>query len=139
MTKRHILGGVVAGAVVTAAAFQFADGFQANAAGKTCLQTYPNPKISGRVVAENDKMVVQRFHFPAGEWEGVHAHPANQLYIMLTDAHWKVRFGDRVSSGFSPAGEVGFYGPVELSEDHESQNMGANDAELIWVTLKEGC
>ncbi len=102
-----------------------------------CRQNYPN--IPGRVVLEDDKMVVQRFTFPPGQWEGVHAHPPHQLYIMLTGTTWTVRYGDRVTSGYSPAGEVGFFGPVDLSEDHESVNAGDTPAELIWVTLKEGC
>ena len=38
-----------------------------------CHQSYPN--IPGQVLAENAKMVVQRFTFPPGQWEGVHAHP----------------------------------------------------------------
>ena len=102
-----------------------------------CRQHYPN--IPGRVLLEDDKMVVQRFTFPPGQWEGVHAHPPHQLYIMLTGTTWTVRYGDRVTSGYSPAGEVGFYGPVDLSEDHESVNSGDTPADLIWVTLKEGC
>lgn len=102
-----------------------------------CRQSYPN--IPGRVLAENDRMVVQRFTFPPGQWEGVHAHPPHQLYVMLTGTTWTVRYGDRVTSGYSPAGEVGFYGLVDLSEDHESVNSGDSPADLIWVTLKEDC
>ncbi|WP_299846228.1 hypothetical protein [uncultured Roseovarius sp.] len=102
-----------------------------------CRQHYPN--IPGRVLLEDDKMVVQRFTFPPGQWEGVHAHPPHQLYIMLTGTNWTVRYGDNVSSGYSPAGSVGFYGPVDLSEDHESVNSGDIPADLIWVTLKDGC
>lgn len=103
----------------------------------SCYQHYPN--IPGRVLLEDDKMVVQKFTFPPGLWEGVHAHPPHQVYIMMSDTTWTVRYGDRVTTGFSPAGEVGFYGPVELSEDHESVNSGQSPAEVIWVTLKEGC
>ena len=102
-----------------------------------CHQHYLN--IPGRVLLEDDKMVVQKFTFPPGQWEGVHAHPPHQVYIMMTDTTWTVRYGDRVTSGFSPVGEVGFYGPVELSEDHESVNSGLTPTEVIWVTLKEGC
>ena len=88
---------------------------------------------------ENDKVVVQRFTFPVGQWEGVHAYPANQLYIHLTDAHWKVRFGDKVQTDRSSAGSVGWYGPVHLWQDHESVNIGDSPIDLIWVTLKAGC
>ena len=46
-----------------------------------CHQHYPN--IEGEVLLENDKVVVQRFIFPPGQWEGVHSHPPDQLYIHL--------------------------------------------------------
>ena len=103
----------------------------------TCKQTYPN--IPAKLLLENEKVVVQRFTFPPGQWEGVHAHPANQLYIHLTDAHWKVRYGDRIVTDKSEAGSVGWFGPVRIEDDHESINIGENPIELIWVTLKEDC
>ena len=57
-----------------------------------CHQYYPN--IPGEVLLENDKVVVQRFIFPPGQWEGVHAHPPDQLYIHIKGGQWTVRFGD---------------------------------------------
>ena len=136
-TKLLVLAGFGAGVLAGAwGKSDFISGASARA-HVDCRQKYPN--IPGRVLLEDNKMVVQRFTFPPGQWEGVHAHPPHQLYIQLTDAHWKVRFGDRVTSGYSPAGSVGFYGPVELSEDHESINIGQNPVDLIWVTLKEDC
>ncbi len=137
IAKLLILAGFVAGICVGAwGAGPFVQNAMAQSA-QDCGQSYPN--IPGRLVLENDKMVVQRFSFPPGQWEGVHAHPPDQLYIMLTDAHWTVRYGSRVTSGFSPAGSVGFYGPVDIAEDHESVNSGDAPVELIWVTLKESC
>ncbi len=102
-----------------------------------CRQSYPN--IPGTLLLDNDKVVVQRFTFPPGQWEGVHTHPPNQLYISLTDGQWKVRYGEKVEVGPSVAGTVGWYGPVELSQDHESVNIGDDPIDLIWVTLKETC
>ena len=102
-----------------------------------CHQHYPN--ISGRVLLENDKVVVQRFTFPPGQWEGVHAHPPDQLYIHIKGGEWTVRYGDRTETGRSETGSVGWYGPVELSADHESVNSGDEPIDLIWVTLKSGC
>ncbi len=137
MSKTTFLAGLVVGTAVGITGFWVSSKYKIYADYGTCQQTYPN--IPGKLLLENEKVVVQRFSFPAGQWEGVHAHPANQLYIHLTDAHWKVRFGDKIETGRSSAGSVGWYGPVHLSEDHESVNMGDKPIELIWVTLKEGC
>ncbi|SLN10852.1 hypothetical protein ROA7450_00045 [Roseovarius albus] len=137
MSKSTFLSGMILGALTGAAGLWLFQTYQTQASYGTCLQTYPN--IPGKLLLENDKVVVQHFTFPPDQWEGVHAHPANQLYIHLTDAHWKSRFGDQTSTGSYPAGSIGWYGPVSLAEDHESINMGENPIELIWVTLKEGC
>ena len=102
-----------------------------------CRQTYPN--IPGQLLLENNKVVVQKFVFPPGQWEGVHAHPPNQLYIHLKGGQWTVRYGDRLESVFARTRSVGWIGPVSLSKDHESVNAGLEPIELIWVTLKEGC
>ncbi|MEM7226978.1 MAG: hypothetical protein AAF495_28675 [Pseudomonadota bacterium] len=102
-----------------------------------CHQYYPN--IEGEVLLENDKVVVQRFIFPPGQWEGVHSHPPDQLYIHIKGGHWTVRYGDSKTSGYSADGSVGWYGPVPLSADHESVNSGDEPIDLIWVTLKDGC
>ena len=102
-----------------------------------CHQSYPN--ITGTVLLENDKVVVQRFTFPPGKWEGVHSHPAGQIYIHIKGGEWTVRFGDEYEKGYSETGSVGWYGPVALSADHESVNSGTEPIDLIWVTLKSEC
>ena len=102
-----------------------------------CHQYYPN--IPGTVLLENDKVVVQRFIFPPGQWEGVHSHPPGQIYIHVKGGEWTVRFGDKIERGHSDAGSVGWYGPVELSANHESVNSGKEPIDLIWVTLKSEC
>jgi len=137
MSTVSLIAGAIGGALIAVSGLWLNDVYGTKAAYGTCKQSYPN--IPGELLLENDHVVVQRFSFPPGQWEGVHAHPANQLYIHLTDAHWKVRYGDRVTTGREPAGSVGWFGPVDLSEDHESVNMGDAPIELIWVTLKEGC
>jgi len=103
----------------------------------SCHQYYPN--IPGKVLLENDKVVVQRFIFPPGKWEGVHSHPPGQVYIHIKGGEWTVRFGDHIEKGFSETGSVGWYGPVELSANHESVNSGDEPIDLIWVTLKSEC
>ena len=102
-----------------------------------CHQYYPN--IEGVVLLENDKVVVQRFTFPPGQWEGVHAHPSNQLYIHIKGGEWMVRYGEQVETAKSETGSVGWYGPVPLHADHESMNSGNQPIDLIWVTLKSEC
>ena len=105
-----------------------------------CHQYYPN--ISGQVLLENDKVVVQRFTFPPGKWEGIHSHPPDQLYIHIKGGEWTVKYGDTIKTypaEQSPTGSVGWYGPVSLSEKHEAMNSGDEPIDLIWVTLKEQC
>lgn len=102
-----------------------------------CHQYYPN--VAGTTLLENDKMVVQRFVFEPGQWEGVHSHPPDQLFIHIKGGRWTFRNGDTVTTGYAETGSVGFYGPVPLSADHESVNSGDEPIDLIWVTLKTGC
>ena len=102
-----------------------------------CHQYYPD--IPGEVLLENDKVMVQRFIFPPGVWEGVHSHPPGGLFIHVRGGHWTSRSGDRQTSGYWDTGSVGWYGPVSLEEDHESVNSGDEPIDLIWVTLKSEC
>ena len=132
----HLLSFATGCAVALAGVFGH-DIFSTYNAYGSCRQTYPN--IPGRLLLENDKVVVQRFTFPPGQWEGVHAHPPNQLFIHLKGGRWTVRYGDRRETLNSPTGSVGWFGPVDLSQDHEAVNSGTEPIELIWVTLKEGC
>ena len=108
-----------------------------NGPASPCHQYYPN--ISGEVLLENGKVVVQRFVFPPGVWEGVHSHPPDQLYIHVKGGQWTVRYGAWQDTMMSETGSVGWYGPVALSADHESVNSGPEPIELIWVTLKSEC
>ncbi|WP_162933104.1 hypothetical protein [Roseovarius sp. EL26] len=137
ISKTTFFSGLLAGIAIGASGFWIHQTYKTHGDRGACLQTYPN--ISGSLLLENDYVVVQRFTFPPGQWEGVHAHPANQLYIHLTDAHWKSRFGGQTSTGSYSAGSIGWYGPVTLDEDHESVNIGKDPIDLIWVTLKDGC
>ena len=98
-------------------------------------QHYPN--IPGEILLENDKLVVQKFVIQPGQWEGVHAHPGNQLYVHLRGGEWTVRYGDRRETSVAEDGSVGWMEAVALSEDHESGNTGDTPIELLWITLKE--
>ena len=103
-----------------------------------CHQFYPN--IPGETLLDNDKIVVQRFIIQPGQWEGVHRHPPDQLYIHVKGGEWTVRYGDRQETSLSPDGEIGWSDTgLGLDADHESQNSGDEPIDLIWVAIKPGC
>ena len=78
------------------------------------------PQCPGETLLDNDTIVVQRFIIPPGQWEGVHKHPPNQLYIHVKGGEWTVRFGDRKETSVSPDGEVGWSNKgLGLDADHE--------------------
>lgn len=99
---------------------------------------YPN--IPGEDLLENSRVVVQRFTVNPGQWEGVHAHRPNMLYIHIKGGQWAARSRKEPEHPYpepSPDGEVGWMAPIDLSEGHESGNVGSRPIDLIWVTLKE--
>lgn len=104
------------------------------APSKGPYQHYPN--IPGEILLENDRVVVQKFVIQPGQWEGVHPHPGNQLYVHIRGGEWTVRMGEKKTTSYSPDGSVGWMDAIDLSEDHESGNTGNTPIELVWVTLK---
>jgi hypothetical protein len=98
-------------------------------------QHYPN--IPGEVVFENDRVVVQRYVVQPGQWEGVHTHSGNQLYVHLKGGEWTMRYGDKKETSIAKDGSVGWMDKVTLSQDHESGNTGTTPIEFLWITLKQ--
>ena len=98
-------------------------------------QHYPN--ISGEEVFENDRVLVQRFVMLPGEWEGIHSHSGNQLYIMLSEGESTVRYGENERISQSYVGLVAWQPAVDLSERHESGNTGDTPLEWLWVNFKQ--
>ena len=97
---------------------------------------YPN--IPGEDILENDSVVVQRFRLNPGQWEGVHAHVGNQLWIFIKGGLWSSR---TKSSGptkpqFGPDGTVGWMPAIDISQGHESGNVGTTARDVVWITLK---
>jgi quercetin dioxygenase-like cupin family protein len=98
---------------------------------------YPN--IPGEDLLENDFVIVQRFAVGPGAWEGVHAHVPNMLYIHIHGGQWAARSKhepEHLYPEASPDGEVGWQDPIDISQKHESGNVGKTTIDLIWVTLK---
>ena len=103
------------------------------------LLTYPNlDNPDGEVLLDNEHVVVQRYVVPPGEWEGLHAHPGNQVYVHVVGGVWSGRAGGEATydNEMSETGAVGWMERIPLSEGHESGNTGDTPIDLIWVTLK---
>ncbi len=112
---------------------------QAAETDKQFLLTYPNLENSdGDVVLENEHVVLQRLVVGPGEWEGVHSHPGNQIYVHIKGGEWSGRLGDKseYSGIVSEDGEVGWMDAIPLSAGHESGNTGDTPIDLVYVTLK---
>ncbi len=105
-------------------------------------QSYPN--ISGEVLLDDERVIVQRFRLEPGEWEGIHEHPEHQLVIVLQSSdELTQRFGETetVISNIDrhrPQSMSVFWrpGPVALSERHETGNTGTRALEWIAITFK---
>ena len=56
------------------------------------LLNYPNlDDPDGEVVLNNQYVVLQKLIVGPGEWEGVHSHPGNQIYVhMKIQIHCKI-------------------------------------------------
>jgi hypothetical protein len=99
---------------------------------------YPN--IPGEDLLENDLVIVQRFTVNPGQWEGVHAHHPDMLYIHVKGGQWAARSKHEPEHAYpapSPDGEVGWMPTIDIIEGHESGNIGKDPIDLIWVTLKK--
>jgi len=99
---------------------------------------YPN--IPGEDLLENDWVIVQRFVVNPGQWEGVHAHHPDMLYIHIKGGQWAARSKGEPPHPYphpSADGSVGWMATIPLSEEHQSGNVGPDPIDLIWVTLKK--
>ena len=99
--------------------------------------SYPN--IPGEDVLENDRVIVQRFKMKPGEWEGVHAHNPNTFYIFIKGGRWSSKSKEHPQGvpGSAQDGLVAWMDAIDLSDEHQSGNVGTTSSEVVWVSLKE--
>ena len=97
-------------------------------------QFYPN--VPGKMLFENERVLVQRFVTQPGQWQGVHSHPGNQVFVHIRGGEWTVRRGARETVSYSENGSAGWWEHVNLSEEHDTANTGDTPIEHILVNLK---
>ena len=103
------------------------------------LLNYPNlDDPDGEVIFNNEYVVLQKLIVGPGEWEGVHSHPGNQIYVHIKGGYWSGRMHGELEyeKEFSPNGSVGWMGAIPIEDRHDSGNSGDEPIELIYVTLK---
>lgn len=93
----------------------------------------------GRVVLSNEKVVLQRLVVPGGEWEGIHSHPGNQLFVHIYGGYWSGQLAGEYEyrHELSPAGQVGWMEHIPYENGHNSGNSGEEAIDLIYVNLKK--
>jgi beta-alanine degradation protein BauB len=104
------------------------------------VQPLGYPNIPGEDLLENDWVIVQRFVVNPHQWEGVHAHQPNMLWVHVRGGQWAARSKIEAEHAYphaSPDGSVGWMDPVDISVGHESGNVGPNPIDLIWVSLRK--
>lgn len=104
------------------------------------MLNYQNLEDSfGRVVLSNDKVVLQRLVVPGGEWEGIHSHPGNQLFVHIYGGYWSGQLGGEYEyrHELSSDGEVGWMDHIPYEDGHNSGNSGEEAIDLIYVNLKK--
>jgi quercetin dioxygenase-like cupin family protein len=107
-------------------------------ATNACYMNYPN--IEGELLLENEHVVVQRFTIEPGQWEGIHRHPPNQLYIQITDGDWIYQSGGTTEKFSMASGEISWNeSGTELSEQHQSRNAGSQPISYLWIAIKPDC
>jgi quercetin dioxygenase-like cupin family protein len=96
------------------------------------------PKIPLEDLFENDRVIVQRFVMRPGEWEGVHAHHPNTLYVYIKGGRYvsRTRNPPTRELGDTPDGYVGWMPAIDLKAGHESGNIGATPSDVVWIALK---
>ena len=75
------------------------------------LLNYPNLNDpDGEVVLNNQYVVLQKLIVGPGEWEGIHSHPGNQIYVHIKGGYWSGMLGGQFEyqHEFDADGSVGW-------------------------------
>lgn len=97
------------------------------------LQHYPNIPLD--VVFENDRLRLQRVKIGPGEFEGVHGHPGNQIFVHIKGGTWSAIEGGK-PTGPEIVRKPGDSGWMAEVDKHEYGNVGDTTVDLVWITLK---
>ena len=99
-------------------------------------QFYPNIPIE--LLLDNDRLIVQRVQIAPDQWEGVHSHPGNQVFIHIHGGRWRAREDGQPTGPIvhREPGDAGWMGEIGLDEGHEYGNVGDTTIDLVWITLK---
>jgi quercetin dioxygenase-like cupin family protein len=108
---------------------------------KTKASTYgylSYPNVPGEDILENSQVIVQHFALEPGQWEGVHAHNPNTLYIFIKGGQWISKTTNPPSEihGDSPDGDVGWMQAYDITAGHQSGNVGTATSDVVWIALK---
>ena len=89
---------------------------------------YPN--IPMELLLENVRVIVQRVQVEPGQCEGIYSHPGHPVFIHIKGGTWAGRMGgvQSATTTVRADGAVGWTEAIDLSEAHESGNVG--DTEL---------
>jgi predicted metal-dependent enzyme (double-stranded beta helix superfamily) len=98
--------------------------------------SYPNIPLED--LFENDRVIVQRFVMNPGQWEGIHAHHPNTLYVYIKGGRYVSRTVDPPTRemGDTPDGYVGWMPAIDIKAGHESGNVGSTPSDVVWIALK---
>lgn len=97
---------------------------------------YPNIPLED--LFENERVIVQRFVMNPGQWEGIHAHHPNTLYVYIKGGRYVSRTVDPPTreEGDTPDGYVGWMPAIDIKAGHESGNIGTTPSDVVWIALK---
>jgi len=98
---------------------------------------YPNIPLED--LLENAHVIVQRFVMNPGQWEGVHAHHPNTLYVYIKGGRYvsETRDPPTREEGDTPDGYVGWMPAIDIKAGHQSGNIGSTPSDVVWIALKD--
>ena len=92
-------------------------------------QSYPNQPDTP-VIFENDRVVVQKIDFKAGQWSGEHSHGGVQIAVAITDMEQLVKADGKEMTRKLKPGEVLWVD--KGTHDHKM----LKDGTAVLITLK---